>query len=196
MAATTMDHLSGGRFVLGLGAGWFEGEHEPFGIPLPPIGERIDRLISCVEVLRALFSPEAAAAPGVTRPDPFYPLAGAVNAPPPLTPGGPPIFLGGQKPRGIALAARRAAYPTLGGSASPFPWGTNYGPRRATFPGPPLPRPPVERDGRRVGRRRRHRSDHRLSAGMPQGCAGALPALPPSRIRSCLYPELHGSRRT
>ncbi len=47
--------------------------------------------------------------PGVTLPDPFYPLAGAVNVPPPLTPGGPPIFLGGQKPRGIALAARRAA---------------------------------------------------------------------------------------
>jgi len=108
-AATVLDHATGGRFVLGLGAGWFEGEHEPFGIPLPPIGERIDRLISAVEVLRLLFSPEAAAAPGVTRPDPFYPLSGAVNAPAPLTPGGPPIFLGGQKPRGIALAARRAA---------------------------------------------------------------------------------------
>jgi alkanesulfonate monooxygenase SsuD/methylene tetrahydromethanopterin reductase-like flavin-dependent oxidoreductase (luciferase family) len=62
-----------------------------------------------VEVIRLLFSPEAAAAPGVSRPDPFYPLAGAVNVPSPLTAGGPPIFLGGQKPRGIALAARRAA---------------------------------------------------------------------------------------
>ncbi len=108
-AATVMDHATGGRFLLGLGAGWFEGEHDPFGIPLPPIGERIDRLISAVDVLQALFSPEAAAAPGVTRPDLFYPLAGAVNAPAPVTPGGPPIFLGGQKPRGIALAARRAA---------------------------------------------------------------------------------------
>ncbi len=110
-AATVLDHATGGggRFVVGIGAGWFDGEHRPFGIPLPPIGERIDRLISAVEVLHALFSPEAAAAPGVTRPDPFYPLAGAVNAPPPLTPGGPPIFLGGQRPRGIALAARRAA---------------------------------------------------------------------------------------
>ena len=110
-AATVLDHATGGggRFVLGLGAGWFEGEHEPFGIPLPPIGERIDRLISAVEVLRLLFSPEAATSPGITRPDPFYPLAGAVNAPAPLTPGGPPIFLGGQRPRGIALAARRAA---------------------------------------------------------------------------------------
>jgi alkanesulfonate monooxygenase SsuD/methylene tetrahydromethanopterin reductase-like flavin-dependent oxidoreductase (luciferase family) len=54
-AATVLDHATGGggRFVLGLGAGWFEGEHEPFGIPLPPIGERIDRLVSAVEVLQA-----------------------------------------------------------------------------------------------------------------------------------------------
>ncbi len=43
--------------------------------------------------------------PGVTRPDPFYPLADATNEPPPLTPGGPPLWLGGQKRRGIALAA-------------------------------------------------------------------------------------------
>ncbi len=72
-AATVLDHATGGRFVLGLGAGWFEGEHEPFGIPLPPIGERIDRLTSAVGVLQALFSPEAAAAPGVTRPDRVLP---------------------------------------------------------------------------------------------------------------------------
>jgi alkanesulfonate monooxygenase SsuD/methylene tetrahydromethanopterin reductase-like flavin-dependent oxidoreductase (luciferase family) len=108
-AAVVMDHATRGNFALGLGAGWYEGEHAPFGIGLPPIGERIDRLISAVEVIHRLFSPEAAAAPGITRPDPFYPLDGAVNAPAPLTAGGPPIFLGGQKPRGIRLAARRAA---------------------------------------------------------------------------------------
>jgi alkanesulfonate monooxygenase SsuD/methylene tetrahydromethanopterin reductase-like flavin-dependent oxidoreductase (luciferase family) len=108
-SATVLDHATGGRFVLGLGAGWFEGEHEPFGIDLPPIGERIDRLVSAVEVLRLLFSPEAATPAGVTRDDRFYPLCGATNQPGPLTPGGPPLFLGGQKPRGIRLAARRAA---------------------------------------------------------------------------------------
>ena len=108
-AATVLDHATGGNFVLGLGAGWYEREHEPFGIPLPPIGERIDRLVSAVEVITLLFAPGAAVAPGVTRPDPFYPLSGATNVPPPLTPGGPPIFLGGQKPRGIRLAAERAA---------------------------------------------------------------------------------------
>jgi alkanesulfonate monooxygenase SsuD/methylene tetrahydromethanopterin reductase-like flavin-dependent oxidoreductase (luciferase family) len=108
-AATALDHATGGRFVLGLGAGWFEGEHEPFGIELPPIGARIDRLVSAVDTIRALFSQDAAVPPGVTRDDPFYPLSGAINAPAPLTPGGPPIYLGGQKSRGIALAARTAA---------------------------------------------------------------------------------------
>src|SRR4029077_7911950 len=44
--ATVMDHVTGGRFIVGLGAGWHEGEHEAFGIPLPPTRERIDRLES------------------------------------------------------------------------------------------------------------------------------------------------------
>lgn len=108
-AAVVLDHATRGRFLLGLGAGWFEGEHEPFGLDLPPIGLRIDRLVAAVDTLRALFSAEAATPPGVTRPDPFYPLAGAVNAPPPFTPGGPRLYLGGQRPRGIRLAARTAS---------------------------------------------------------------------------------------
>jgi alkanesulfonate monooxygenase SsuD/methylene tetrahydromethanopterin reductase-like flavin-dependent oxidoreductase (luciferase family) len=107
-AATVLDHATGGRFVLGLGAGWHEFEHRTFGIPLPPIRERIDRLESAVEVITALFSPDAGSPPGITRPDRFYPLEGATNDPPPLTPGGPPIFLGGQRRRGIALAGRAA----------------------------------------------------------------------------------------
>ena len=107
-AATVLDQATGGRFIVGLGAGWHEGEHRAFGIGLPPIGERIDRLESAVEVLRALFSDEARTPPGVTRPDPFYPLHEATNEPPPVRPGGPPIYLGGQKRRGIALAARAA----------------------------------------------------------------------------------------
>ncbi len=105
-AATLLDHATGGRFVIGLGAGWHEGEHLPFGIPLPAMPERFDRFESAVHVLKALFSAAAATEPGVSRPDPFYPLDGATNLPPPLTPGGPPIWLGGQKRRGLALVAR------------------------------------------------------------------------------------------
>ncbi|MEX1173711.1 MAG: LLM class flavin-dependent oxidoreductase [Chloroflexota bacterium] len=104
-AATVMDHATGGRFILGLGAGWHEGEHVPFGIPLPPMPERFDRFESAVHVLRALWSADAAAPPGVTRPDPYHPLSGATNEPSPRTPGGPPLYLGGQKRRGLALAA-------------------------------------------------------------------------------------------
>jgi alkanesulfonate monooxygenase SsuD/methylene tetrahydromethanopterin reductase-like flavin-dependent oxidoreductase (luciferase family) len=104
-AATVLDHATGGRFIAGLGAGWHEGEHGPFGIPLPPMPERFDRFESTVHVLRALWSETAATAPGVTRPDPYYPLRDATNEPGPRTPGGPPLWLGGQRRRGIALAA-------------------------------------------------------------------------------------------
>lgn len=104
-AATVMDHATGGRFIVGLGAGWHEGEHVPFGIPMPPMPERFDRFESAVHVLRALWSEAAATPPGVSRPDRFYPLTEATNEPSPLTPGGPPLYLGGQKRRGIALAA-------------------------------------------------------------------------------------------
>ena len=121
-AATVLDHATGGRFMVGLGAGWHEGEHVPFGIPLPPMPERFDRFESAVHVLRALWSDAAATEPGVTRPDPFYPLTEATNEPPPLTPGGPPLFLGGQKRRGIALAAAVAdgwLQPSVSGAGQP-----------------------------------------------------------------------------
>jgi alkanesulfonate monooxygenase SsuD/methylene tetrahydromethanopterin reductase-like flavin-dependent oxidoreductase (luciferase family) len=107
--ATLIDTITGGRFILGLGAGWHEGEHEAFGIPLPPMRERFDRYESALRVLEALFSDAARHAPGVTLDDPFYPLRGATNEPSPVRPGGPLIWLGGQKPRGIALAARFAS---------------------------------------------------------------------------------------
>lgn len=104
--ATALDIISGGRFIVGLGAGWHAGEHEAFGIPLPIVGERISRFESAVGVIRALFSEAATRPPGVTLDDPFYPLREAENLPPPVRQGGPPIWLGGQKPRGFRIAAR------------------------------------------------------------------------------------------
>jgi alkanesulfonate monooxygenase SsuD/methylene tetrahydromethanopterin reductase-like flavin-dependent oxidoreductase (luciferase family) len=107
--ATLLDLITGGRFILGLGAGWHAGEHDAFGIPLPPLRERFDRYESTLRVLEALFSDEARHAPGVTLDDPFHPLRNATNEPNPVSPGGPPIWLGGQKTRGIGLAARFAS---------------------------------------------------------------------------------------
>jgi alkanesulfonate monooxygenase SsuD/methylene tetrahydromethanopterin reductase-like flavin-dependent oxidoreductase (luciferase family) len=52
-AAVTLDQMSGGRFSLGIGAGWMELEHESFGLELHPIGERFDRLEETLGYLRA-----------------------------------------------------------------------------------------------------------------------------------------------
>ncbi len=78
--ATTLDHLSGGRFVLGLGGGWHAREHEAFGIPFGAgIGERLDRLDEAAGLLRRLLDGEV-----VTHHGRFYDLEAAVCAPRPV----------------------------------------------------------------------------------------------------------------
>jgi alkanesulfonate monooxygenase SsuD/methylene tetrahydromethanopterin reductase-like flavin-dependent oxidoreductase (luciferase family) len=104
-----LDIITGGRFVLGLGAGWHAGEHAAFGIPLPEPRDRFDRFESALRVLAALFSEEARQPPGVTLDDPIYPLDQATNEPPTTTTTGPPLWLGGQRRRGIELIARYAS---------------------------------------------------------------------------------------
>ncbi|TAK02104.1 MAG: LLM class flavin-dependent oxidoreductase [Chloroflexota bacterium] len=107
-AATVLDHATGGRFILGLGAGWHPGEHDAFGIALPPIVERFDRFERGVRTIAALLSDAARSEPGVTIDDPIFPLHRATNEPPPLCSGGPPLWIGAQRRRGIALAVRHA----------------------------------------------------------------------------------------
>lgn len=107
-AATVLDNATGGRFILGLGAGWHAGEHETFGIELPELRVRFDRYEHAVAALAALFSGAARSEPGVSRDDPYYPLRNATLEPAPIRAGGPALWLGGQKRRGIALAARFA----------------------------------------------------------------------------------------
>ena len=103
-SAATMDHISNGRFVLGLGAGWHEAEHEMYGLRLPPIGERITMLDSGVRLIKALWESPA----GVSLEAPPYELRDAVCDPAPLTRGGPRIWLGGQRSRGLRIVAERA----------------------------------------------------------------------------------------
>ena len=107
-SALTLDHITGGRYVLGIGAGWHEWEHNAFGIELPPIGERLTRLEAQVQIIRALFSEAAQAEPGVKLEAPPYRLDGATQEPPPVRHGGPLVWLGGQGPRGLRMAARIA----------------------------------------------------------------------------------------
>jgi alkanesulfonate monooxygenase SsuD/methylene tetrahydromethanopterin reductase-like flavin-dependent oxidoreductase (luciferase family) len=104
-SGASMDHISDGRFVLGLGAGWHEEEHAMYGMTLPPIGQRITMLDSATRVIQALWrSPK-----GVSLEAPPYRLVNAVCDPPPLTPGGPPIWLGTQgMRRGLRIVAELA----------------------------------------------------------------------------------------
>ncbi len=104
-SGATMDDVSRGRFVLGLGAGWHEAEHAMYGMTLPPIGERITMMESAVRVIKALWrSPQ-----GVSLDAPPYRLANAVCDPPPFTRGGPPVWLGTQGlRRGLRIVAELA----------------------------------------------------------------------------------------
>jgi F420-dependent oxidoreductase-like protein len=56
--AATIDHVSGGRLELGMGAAWFELEHEQYGIPFPRIGVRMDMLDDACHILRSLWTRE------------------------------------------------------------------------------------------------------------------------------------------
>ncbi len=64
-AATTLDHISGGRFELGLGAGWHEPEAAAFGYDFPPVGRRLDQLEEALPLLRSLLTEERTTHDGV-----------------------------------------------------------------------------------------------------------------------------------
>ena len=101
--AAQIDILSGGRFVMGLGAGWNEAEHHAYGIDFPPLKERFDRLEEAIHVIKALWAPGPA-----THAGPFYKLDGADSLPKPAA-GRPPILIGGGgEKRTLELVARYA----------------------------------------------------------------------------------------
>src|ERR1700710_3061672 len=56
ISVAQVDEMSGGRVELGLGAGWFEAEHQAYAIPSPPLGERFDRLSEQLDILAGLWA--------------------------------------------------------------------------------------------------------------------------------------------
>ncbi len=100
--AATVDHISGGRFTLGLGAGWQVNEHEQYGIPLPPVGERVERFAEAIEVITGLLRQ-----PTTTFAGRHYMLTDALCEPKPVQ--DPlPVLVGASGDRMLGVAARQA----------------------------------------------------------------------------------------
>ncbi|MGH2794959.1 MAG: LLM class F420-dependent oxidoreductase [Actinomycetota bacterium] len=102
--ATTLDVITKGRAILGLGAAWFDVEHDGLGFEFPKAGERIDRLEEAVQICKAMFTEEVASFDGK-----YYRIREARNVPRPVTPGGPPVMIGGGgEQRTLRVVARHA----------------------------------------------------------------------------------------
>jgi F420-dependent oxidoreductase-like protein len=101
---TTLDVLSGGRAVLGIGAAWFEREHAGLGVPFPPLRERFERLEEALRIAKQMWS--GTVAPFEGR---HYRLAETLCVPRPLRRPHPPILIGGMgEKRTLRLVARYA----------------------------------------------------------------------------------------
>lgn len=101
---TTLDVISQGRAFLGIGAAWHDVEHHALGVPFPPVKERFERLEEALEICRAMFRGERPTIEGK-----HYTVRDAINSPAPITPGGPPIMIGGQgEKKTLRLMAQHA----------------------------------------------------------------------------------------
>jgi F420-dependent oxidoreductase-like protein len=102
--ATAIDHVSGGRFELGLGAGWFEREHRELGFAFPPTRDRLDILDEQLELIHRQWTE-----PIVDWDGRHYRLEGCTALPKPLQDPHPPLIVGGEaRPRSLRTAARWA----------------------------------------------------------------------------------------
>jgi F420-dependent oxidoreductase-like protein len=111
---TTLDLVSSGRAVLGIGAAWNEDEHRGYGFDFPPVKERMDRLEEALQICRAMFTEEAPTFTGR-----YYRIEEALNFPRPIRPNGIPILVGGSgEQRTLRLVARYADACNLFGDPS------------------------------------------------------------------------------
>lgn len=91
---TTLDVLSRGRAMLGVGAAWYEREHDGLGVPFPPLKERFERLEETLRICRQMWSDDDGPFTGS-----HYRLAETVCVPPPVQRPHPPVLIGGSGER-------------------------------------------------------------------------------------------------
>src|SRR6202165_1030659 len=87
---TTLDVISKGRAILGIGAAWNEDEHRGYGIEFPPIGQRMDRLGEALTIAKLMFTEDRPSFEGK-----YYRIERALTVPRRIQPGGPKILIGG-----------------------------------------------------------------------------------------------------
>jgi F420-dependent oxidoreductase-like protein len=101
---TTLDIISKGRAILGIGAAWYDVEHEGLGFEFPPVKERFERLEEALQICRAMFTEDRPTFEGR-----HSRISEARNLPRPVRPGGPPIMVGGSgEKRTLRLVAQYA----------------------------------------------------------------------------------------
>jgi probable F420-dependent oxidoreductase len=101
--AASLDVLSGGRFELGLGAGWLRDEYDHAGLPFDPAGVRVDRLEESVQLLKRLLGGEE-----VSHDGKHYSTSGLRTFPRPVQRPHPPILIGAGSRRMLGIAGREA----------------------------------------------------------------------------------------
>jgi probable F420-dependent oxidoreductase len=101
--AATLDLVSDGRFELGLGAGWMTSDYDQSGIVMDAPSVRVARLAESIDIMKALWTDGRATLEGE-----HYRVHDAVGSPRPVTPGGPPLVIGGGSKRILTLAGQHA----------------------------------------------------------------------------------------
>ena len=97
----SLQALTGGRFILGIGAGWHEPEYRAYGYPFPPAGQRVEEFEETLEIIKQMWHEEKATFKGK-----HYQIEDAWCEPKPDPV--PPIMIGGAKPRMLRIVARYA----------------------------------------------------------------------------------------
>ena len=107
ISVAQVDEMSGGRVELGLGAGWFEAEHQAYAIPFPPLGERFDRLTEQLDILTGLWTTPV----GETfdYAGKHYTVVDSPALPKPVQSPHPPIIIGGGGAQAHARADGRSS---------------------------------------------------------------------------------------
>jgi probable F420-dependent oxidoreductase len=109
---STIDQISGGRLIAGLGSGWFQDEFEAYGYGSPSEGARIERMAEAIKVLKAMWTEEEPSYRGR-----YYSIDKAYNFPKPVQKPHPPIMIGGAGRKVLEIAAREADIVNLVSSA-------------------------------------------------------------------------------